>query len=218
MGLADLVFRRLAPRDDPPETLVLDDGRTVVVRPITPDAKPLIAEAITRVSPESSRRRFLTVRRQLSERELDQLTRLDGWHRYALGAVERGPAGVRGVAVARFARLADDPRAAEIAILVVDAWQGAGLGRHLLDRLANAARLRGIERFTGLVLADNAPMLGMLRRHAPGLALARDGDQLSIDVPVPESRGGRPSLGTALASLFATPATPSRRNFADARA
>lgn len=219
MGLADLVFRRLAPRDDPPETVVLDDGRAVVVRPITPAAKPLIAEAITRVSPESSRRRFLTVRRRFSERELDDLTRLDGWRRYALGALERGPAGVRGVAVARFARLTDDARAAEIAILVVDAWQGAGLGLHLFGRLAKAARARGIDRFTGLVLPDNAPMLGMLRRHAPGLTLVREADHLSIDMPVPAPRDALSGFGAAMTSLFAAAAAKAPpRNLADARA
>jgi len=166
------------------QTVALDDGRTVTVMPVTPDAKPLIARAIERVSPESSRRRFFTVRRRFSERELDDLTRLDGWHRYALGAVGTGPDGPEGAAVARFARVPGDPRAAEMALLVVDHWQGAGLGRRMFARISAAARERDIDRLTGIVLRDNDAMLGLLRRHAPGLEVTDAGEHLSIVVPL----------------------------------
>jgi acetyltransferase len=167
-----------------PETVTLDDGRSVTIRPDTPDAKPLIARAIERVSPASSRQRFFTVRRRFSERELDELTRLDGWRRYALGAVGWGADGAEGAAVARFARTADDPRAAEVALLVVDHWQGAGLGRRMLARISAAARERGIDRLTGIVLRDNHAMLGLLRRHVPGLDVVDAGEHLSVSLPL----------------------------------
>lgn len=166
------------------ESVALDDGRVVTIEPVTPDAKPLIARAIERVSPESSRRRFFTVRRRFSERELDDMTRLDGWHRYALGAVGTGPDGPEGASVARFARAADDPRTAEFALIVVDHWQGSGLGRRMFARIADAARDREIDRFTGLVLRDNQAMLGLLSRHAPGLEVADAGELLSVTIPL----------------------------------
>ncbi len=217
MHLAALAFRWLAPRDGAAEPLELDDGRAVVVRPITPDAKPVIAEAISHVSPESSRRRFLTVRRRFSERELDELTNMDGWNRYALGACETGPRGTAGAAVARFARLPDDPRAAELALLVVDAWQGVGLGRALLDRLFDAARARGVERFTGIVLRDNAPMITMLRHHAPGLSLVDAGDHLAIDVPLMRP-GLLPALAGSVVARLAALASARQRESAAGRA
>ena len=71
------------------EPIVLRDGAHSTVRPITPASKPLIAAAMARLSPESIRRRFFAPRRELSERELDRLTALDGWNRYALGACAR---------------------------------------------------------------------------------------------------------------------------------
>lgn len=169
-------------RSDLPEPVVLDDGRRVVIEPVTPAARPLIERGIARVSPESSRRRFFTVRRRFSDAELDAMTRLDGWTRYALGAVATGPNGVEGAGIARFARLPGDATAAEMALLVVDHWQGAGLGRRLLGRIARAALERGVERFTGIVLPENDPMLALLRRHAPGLALVRTGDVLTVEV------------------------------------
>lgn len=181
-------------RGDPVRASVaLDDGRVVTIEPVTPGAKPLIARAIERVSPESSRRRFFTVRRRFSERELDEMTRLDGWQRFALGAVGTGPEGPEGAAVARFARSADDPRTAEVALIVVDHWQGAGLGRRMFARIADAARDRGIDRFTGLVLRDNQAMLGLLSRHAPDLEIADAGELLSVSIPL-RARGFWDSL------------------------
>lgn len=210
MSLAAFAFRWLAPREASSATIRLDDGRAVELRPIGPDAKPLIAEAITRISPESSRRRFFTVRRRFSDRELDELTALDGWNRYAIGACERG----LGAGVGRFARIPEDPRAAELAMIVVDALQGAGLGRQLLARLIDAARSRGIERFTGIVLRDNVPMLSMLRRHAPGLALVDAGEHYAIDMPLVRASARIPALASSVIARLAALASARQRGVA----
>ena len=71
----------------------LADGRRFTVRPITPASKPLIAAAMTRLSPESIRRRFFAPRRELSDSDLHRLTAMDGWNQYALGACTRGADG-----------------------------------------------------------------------------------------------------------------------------
>lgn len=175
--------------------LVLDDGAEVALAAVTPHAKPLIERAMARVSPESSRRRFFTVRRRLSDAELDALTRMDGWRRYAVGATFAGPGGVEGLGVARFARLDDDPRAAEVALLVIDPWQGRGLGRLLLARLAYAALERGIDRLTGLVLPENTPMLSLLRRLGDDLAITRAAGHLEVEVRLDPSRVARLARG-----------------------
>ena len=184
MNLVDVLFRRFRPAAWR-ERVVLDDGRVVTLSPVTPAAKPLIAKAIERVSPESSRRRFFTVRRRFSERELDELTTLDGWNRYAIGASAAGLDGPIGAAIARFARVAEDPTTAEVALLVVDDFQHAGLGRVLLARIAEAASERGIERLTALVLRDNDPMIGLLRHYAPELSIADAGEHYRVEVPLP---------------------------------
>jgi GNAT superfamily N-acetyltransferase len=66
------------------------------------------------------------------------------------------PDGEAIVAVARFVRQPADPSIAEFAIVVGDRWEGQGLGRELLGRLADAAVTRGVERFRAAMLADNA--------------------------------------------------------------
>ncbi len=166
-------------------TARLRDGRVLTIQPITPAARPLIERAIARVSPESSRRRFFTPRFRFSERELDALTVLDGHDRYALGAVVNGPdAAPEGVGIARFVRVPGQADTAEVAVLVVDAFQGQGVGRTLLARLAIAALARGIARFRGIVMTDNDPMLKLLSRYAPGLRMARVDGHLDIEVPL----------------------------------
>jgi GNAT superfamily N-acetyltransferase len=183
-----------------PDAAVLADGRAVLLRPVTSASKPLIAAALLRLSPESSRRRFFTPRFRLSDAELDRLTDLDGIDRYAIGAIAVGADGrTEGIGVARYAREADEPRAAEAAVVVIDEYQGLGLGKLLLRRLAAAALQRGIDRLRGIVLRDNDPMLGLLARHAPGLALIRTQDHLQVEVPLdgrsdPHSRVTRVTL------------------------
>ena len=66
---------------------------------------------------------------------------------------------------AMYARLADGTEA-EIAIIVEDGWQSKGVGKSLLSELARRARLRGIETFSGEVLATNRPMLGLAAMFA----------------------------------------------------
>jgi len=81
-----------------------------------------------------------------------------------------------GIGVGRYIRLKDDPEVAEVAITVVDAYQGKGLGTLLLGMLAATARVAGVRKFRAYVLEDNLPMrtllsqLGVLARHdTPGV-------------------------------------------------
>ena len=56
-----------------------------------------------------------------------------------------------GVGVARYVRTGPD--VAEPAIVVVDGWQGRGVGSRLLDALVKRAREEGIRRFQAPVSA-----------------------------------------------------------------
>jgi GNAT superfamily N-acetyltransferase len=164
-----------------PEILELRDGRSVALRPITADARQLIADAVARMSAETSRRRFFTVRRHLSDPELDVLTAMDGIDRYALGAAARqADRCTEGVASARYVRIAPGANTAEAALVVLDDWQRVGLGSALLRRLGAYAFGRGIVRFTGAVLPESTPMIRLLLRL--GAVVARVGDHLEFDL------------------------------------
>jgi RimJ/RimL family protein N-acetyltransferase len=149
------------------KTVVLRDGSKVLVRPVQRSDAPLLADGFTRLSAESRRMRFLTRKDQLSAAELRYFTDLDHHDHEALGALDHADG--RGVGIARYVRDTTDPQAAEIAVTIIDDWQGRGLGTELLARLSDRACTAGICRFTALVAADNQAMTGLLRNFGAEL-------------------------------------------------
>jgi RimJ/RimL family protein N-acetyltransferase len=153
------------------ETFVLRGGAEVLIRPVRPADAGLLAEGFERLSPESRRSRFLTAKDVLRPAELEYLTDVDHHDHEAIGALDLADG--RGVGVARYIRDRHDPRTAEIAVTIVDGWQGGGLGTELVARLAERARAEGIERFVALTAGGNVAM-GLLLRRMGGTVLARE--------------------------------------------
>jgi len=141
--------------------IALRDGSKVLIRQVQPADAPLLADGFTRLSDRSRRMRFLARKDQLSAAELRYFTDVDHHDHEALGALDQADG--RGVGVARYVRDAEDRHTAEVAITIVDDWQGRGLGTELLTRLSSRARSEGIRRFTALVADDNRAMAGLLR-------------------------------------------------------
>jgi len=141
--------------------VVLRDGSAVLIRQVRGTDAPLLADGFTRLGAASRQMRFLGVKKNLSAAELRYFTDVDHHDHEALGALDR--AGGHGVGIARYIRDADDPQAAEIAITIVDDWQGRGLGTQLLAQLSDRARQEGIRRFTALADAGNVAVAALLR-------------------------------------------------------
>ena len=133
-----------------------------MIREIRPSDRALLEHSRGRFSDESMRRRFLGPKPRLSGSELRYLTEVDGYDHYAIVAVPLDDLDSI-VAVARFVRLQDDPATAEAAIIVADELQGHGLGKRMAHQLADAARDRGIRRFTASMLTDNKAALALMR-------------------------------------------------------
>jgi protein lysine acetyltransferase len=134
--------------------LRLSNGTDVVIRPIRSGDKALLAAGVARLSPHTARMRFLGPKSRLTTAELRYLTEIDYVDHYALVAVRADdPHCLAGVG--RWVRDAGDRHTAELAILVADGLQGQGLGMALAEALSDAARARGIARFTGITLAEN---------------------------------------------------------------
>src|SRR5215467_3737512 len=148
--------------------VVLRDGSKVLIRQVRPADAPLLADGFARLGDKSRRMRFLARKDQLSAAELRYFTDVDHHDHEALGALDQADG--RGVGVARYVRDAEDPDAAEIAVTIVDDWQGRGLGTELLARLSGRARSEGICRFTALVADDNVAMARLLQKMNANLA------------------------------------------------
>lgn len=162
-----LVRRRISWRRGPRyvangKRVVLRDGSVVLIRPVQSADAPLLAGGFARLRATSRQMRFLSPKQELSPAELRYFSGIDHHDHEALGAVDHAHG--RGVGVARYIRCADDPQAADIAVTIVDEWQGRGLGTELVAQLSERAREEGIRRFTALVAADNVAVAGLLRR------------------------------------------------------
>jgi RimJ/RimL family protein N-acetyltransferase len=152
-------------------TVVLRDGSAVLIRQVQGTDVPLLADGFARLSAASRQMRFLGVKKDLSAAELRYFTDVDHHDHEALGVLDR--ASGRGVGIARYIRDAGDPQTAEIAVTIVDDWQGRGLGTELLARLSDRARQEGIRRFTALADAGNVAVAALLRNA--GARLVRRG-------------------------------------------
>jgi acetyltransferase len=93
---------------------------------------------------------------------LSRFTQIDYDREIALIAVMDTPGGEKQVGVARYTMLPDE-ETCEFAIVVADEWQGKGLARQLLGRLAEVARVRGLRTMTGVTLRENTRMIELSR-------------------------------------------------------
>ena len=137
--------------------VVLADGGTAHLRPITPDDADALQAFHVRQSPESTYLRFFAPMPRLSDADVHRFTHVDHVDRVALVAT----VGDAIVAVGRYDRTA--PGTAEVAFNVADAHQGRGLASVLLEHLAAAAREHGVHRFVAEVLPQNRRMIGVFR-------------------------------------------------------
>jgi GNAT superfamily N-acetyltransferase len=164
---------------------VLEDGTRVTVRLIEPADKDELRRQFTRLSPESRYRRFFHAVTELSDETLDYLTLVDTNDHLAVVALvdSLDMKKDEGVGVGRFVRLAEAPDIAEAAVTVVDDFQRRGLGKVLLETLAEAAKERGIRKFRGEVLTSNAPMRRLLEEAGATAEELPDGTTV-FDVPL----------------------------------
>ncbi len=134
----------------------LANGEDVTVRAMRPEDEPLIIAMHGRHSEHTIRMRYFSLVKTLSRDSLIRLCHLDYDREMALAAVKSD--GETMLGVSRY-YLYPETGEAEFAVIVSDAHQKLGLGRHLLGRLIEIARERGVKKLVGLVLAENEPML-----------------------------------------------------------
>jgi len=134
--------------------VLLADGTTAQIRSTTPEDAPALSAFHRGLSGATVHLRYFGAHPNLSDRELEHLTRADDPDHLALLAERNGTL----VAVAQYDREVGEDEA-EVAFVVDDAHQGLGLGTILLEHLASAARRHGIKRFVADTLVVNRRML-----------------------------------------------------------
>ncbi|MGW1769673.1 bifunctional acetate--CoA ligase family protein/GNAT family N-acetyltransferase [Streptomyces sp. NPDC002073] len=142
--------------------VVLRDGGTARIRPITTADAGRLVSFYEQVSDESKYYRFFAPYPRLSDRDVRRFTHHDYVDRVGLAAT----VGDEFIATVRFDRIGPDGRPAshpadeaEVAFLVQDAHQGRGVASALLEHIGAVARERGIRRFAAEVLPANTKMI-----------------------------------------------------------
>ncbi|MGH3517533.1 MAG: GNAT family N-acetyltransferase [Haloechinothrix sp.] len=159
--------------------------RRPVIRALRPTDVHLVHAMSAELSAHSLAQRFFVGTPAIPRALLRQLAAVDHGQNEAIIAVVGG----RAIGLAQYVRLAY-PTRAELAVIVVDAWQRNGIGRMLVTHLAELAAARGITRFEASVLPDNEPARRAVARGWPGAAGTESEDSVDYDLPL--SRHCRP--------------------------
>ncbi|MFD4342599.1 GNAT family N-acetyltransferase [Streptomyces anulatus] len=146
--------------------VVLRDGGTARIRPITTDDAERLVSFYEQVSDESKYYRFFAPYPRLSDRDVHRFTHHDYVDRVGLAVTIGGEF----IGTVRYDRINEQGRPAsapadeaEVAFLVQDAHQGRGVASALLEHIAAVARERGIRRFAAEVLPANNKMIKVFR-------------------------------------------------------
>jgi acetyltransferase len=143
-------------------TWTLPSGESLHVRPVRHDDGELEEAFVLALSLESRYQRMLSGGVKVTPEWIDSMTHID-YRRHMAFAVTAVRDGVEQfVAVARYV-VGAAGRSAEVALVLADAWQRQGLGRHLLARLLDHAQTAGMHEAVGVVLATNVAMLRLAR-------------------------------------------------------
>jgi RimJ/RimL family protein N-acetyltransferase len=160
----------------------LRDGRRVEIRALRHEDRSGLEEAVSRTSVESLRRRFFSVRRHFSEKEMEFFSDIDFVNHVALVVVAKEGEGSHIVGGGRYVVV--EPGRAEIAFALIDEYQGQGIGVALMRHLAAIAKDAGLKEFIAEVLPENFAMLKVFMKSGLNPATRREMGVIHVTLPL----------------------------------
>lgn len=165
----------------------LRDGTEIFFRPVKPTDEAALSEMLYSLSPTSIRTRYMAQTVAFPHRDVQQLTNIDYTQDISIVGTVPAVSGEQVVAIAQY-YLDPKTQAAEVAFLVQDEWQQKGMGRFLLDYLAQIAKQRGVRQFYAKVLPNNKSMLAIFHNSGYEVKTEFDGDVYSITFDLMEQQ------------------------------
>ncbi|WP_326641153.1 GNAT family N-acetyltransferase [Nonomuraea fuscirosea] len=178
-GIDPAVVRSAHPMVDTPVgdcALRLADGTEADLHALTPHFRQAVHNLHERCSAASRRFRYFSAMPSLPPRMFDRLC--DRGRGISVAACHDGQ--VRAMANLMYCA---EPGAAELALLVEDAWQGRGLGAQLARTLVDTARERAMAEVRASIMAQNERMRRLM--ISLGAALRYTGDPGVIEARLP---------------------------------
>ena len=159
----------------------LKDGTEVTIRAIQPADSASVLEGFKNLDRDAIYRRFFSLKKELSDAEVKQLTDVDFSQVVALVVTIETGKGETLIAGGRYAvENPETSQAAELAFLTDEAYRGRGIAGLLLRHLIRLAQKAGISRLEADVLADNHPMLVVFRRSGLPMRQQREGSVIHL--------------------------------------
>jgi ribosomal protein S18 acetylase RimI-like enzyme len=140
----------------------LRDGSPAEIRALRPDDEADMLTALEHTSAQSLQRRFFAMKRHFSDKERAFFMKVDFTNHVALVVLAQDAG--RKIVVGGGRYITFEPGRAEMAFVVIDSWQGRGVGSMLMRHLVEIARQSGMKELTAEVLPENASMLRVFRR------------------------------------------------------
>lgn len=160
----------------------LRDGRPCEVRALRPDDEADMLAAIDRTGAQSLQRRFFVTKRGFSESERAFFMNIDFVNHVAL-VVEVEEDGRQAI-VGGCRYVVVKPGQAEAAFIVVDAYQGQGIGSILVRHLVELARAAGLTELVAEVLPENTAMRKVLGKFGFKTGRSLDPQVVHLSLPL----------------------------------
>lgn len=151
-------------------------GHAVTLRALRREDHDIELAFVTGLSPDTRHNRLLGGAKRITREYIDSLITIDYARDMAIAAAVMLEGHETLIGVARYVRV--NGERCEFAIVIADSWQGRGIGRRLMEKLAAVARSRGLKELYGDVLSTNRPMLEFCRRL--GYRLGRHPDDPTL--------------------------------------
>ncbi len=183
--------------------LMVGGGRAsdVLFAPVTPEDAPRLRVGMGQLSSMSRYFRFLSDVQELSEEQIERFTHPDQVDHVAWGALDASRPGLPGLGLGRMIRETEQPRVAELALAVVDAAQGRGVGRVLLAILLARAETMGLDHVHAWVAPENRKVIGWFGRL--GAAWVRGDEPWEARFAIPYAAPTGSEQATRLAATIA---------------
>ncbi len=137
----------------------LKDGTKIIFRQITPEDKKMLQKGFDDLSEESIYTRFLRSLSKLSKKQLEYFTEVDQENHVAWGAIHTKLFKSKGIGTCRFIKDKKNPKKAEFAIIIIDKYQGKGLGTEFLALLYILASIHKVKYLYGTALNKNTALM-----------------------------------------------------------
>jgi ribosomal protein S18 acetylase RimI-like enzyme len=158
----------------------LRDGCRVEIRALRPDDRADLIAAVGRTSDRSLYRRFFGLKRSITDKEAAFFVNVDFINHVALVALTDEEE--RSVIAGGGRYIVVQPGQAEVAFVVVDEYQGRGIGRALMRHLTSIASAAGLQTFIAEVLPENTSMLQLFKTSGLRLSTRREGQVVHVTI------------------------------------